>query len=358
MTISDKLLADILRHYQPSHFPALHAQMTAWRQSRPLAGKSVLDATPVFRNTLCKYLALLAGGAQLSVYAHPDIPCDQEVRDSLHNYGIRLATASDLTQRYDVVCDCAGALAQVPNNYGVVELTRSGVYHYQYAPYPVFFVDAGKIKVIETGLGTGDGFFRAMAALGYGDLRGKNIVIFGCGKVGRGIALYALNADDKVIVVDDFQRAQPLPGTKAIDMHDRAAIDHAMANAFCAVSTTGVKHALANSFDQREVCASATLLVNMGVVDEYGPGIPAERVLNRKAPINFILPEPTQLKYIDPTMALDNAGVIELLQHRLQPGINIPSSQLEDKILAVVRKHGVINDDLALLDNAIPQSAC
>ena len=55
---------------------------------------------------------------------------------------------------------------------------------------------------------------------------------------------------------------------------------------------------------------------------------------------------------------LDNAGVIELLQHRLQPGINIPSSQLEDKILAVVRKHGVINDDLALLDNAIPQSAC
>ncbi len=52
--------------------------MTAWRQSRPLAGKSVLDATPVFRNTLCKYLALLAGGAQLSVYAHPDIPCDQE----------------------------------------------------------------------------------------------------------------------------------------------------------------------------------------------------------------------------------------------------------------------------------------
>ena len=357
MIMPDKLLAHILRYYQPSDFPALHAQMKTWQQSRPFAGKSVLDATPVFRNTLCKYLALLAGGAELSVCAHPDVPCDPTVVNSLPDYGIRLASASASALPYDVVCDCAGVLAQVSSHYGVVELTRSGVYRYQSAPYPVFFVDAGRIKVIETGLGTGDGFLRAMTALGYGELRGKSIVIFGSGKVGRGIAMYALNAGAKVVVVDDFQHAQPLPGAKAVDMHDRAAIDHAMASAFCAVSTTGVKHALASSFDQRDVCASSTLLVNMGVVDEYGPGIPAERVLNRKAPINFILPEPTQLKYIDPTMALDNAGVLELLQHRLQPGINIPSSQLEDDILAVVRKHGVINDDLALLDKALPQSA-
>lgn len=357
MPLLDKLLAEILQHYQPGDFPALQAQMTAWRQSRPLAGKTVLDATPIFRNTLCKYLALLAGGAQLSVCTHPDIPCDQEILNSLHDYGIHVADAGVPTQRYDVVCDCAGVLTHIPSNYGVVELTRSGLYRYQDAPYPVFFVDAGTIKVIETGLGTGDGFLRAMTVLGHGELRGKNIVIFGCGKVGRGVALYALKAGAKVIVVDDFQRAPTLAGATAVDMHDRDAIGQAMAGAFCAVAATGVKHALANSFDQDKVCASATLLANMGVFDEYGPDIPAERVLNRKAPINFILPEPTQLRYIDPTMALSNAGVLELLQRRLQPGIHIPSSQLEENILAIVRNHGIINDDLALLDKAFPKNA-
>lgn len=356
MTSIDQLQADLLRHYRPQDFPALHAQMRAWRQSRPLAGKSVLDATPIFRNTLCKYLALLAAGAQLSVYAHPDIPCDSELLGCLPNYGIHLPTADELAQGYDVICDCAGVLAQIPSSYGVVELTRSGFYRYEHAPFPVFFVDGGKLKVIETALGSGDGFLRAMQALGLGELQDKELLIFGCGKVGRGVALYAHQAGARITVIDDLRQAAIPPNCQAIDLREREEITHALKRAYCVVSATGIEQALAEYLTADMLCASTPLLANMGIVDEYGPGIPAERVLNHKTAINFLLPEPTQLKYIDPSMALNNAGVLELVQGRLHPGINYPGEELEDSILQCVKDAGLINDDLALLAQFYPQN--
>ena len=45
----------------------------------------------------------------------------------------------------------------------------------------------------------------------------------------------------------------------------------------------------------------------MGVEDEYGETFPADRVLNGKRPLNFLLEEPTQLRYIDATFALHRA---------------------------------------------------
>ena len=50
----------------------------------------------------------------------------------------------------------------------------------------------------------------------------------------------------------------------------------------------------------------------MGVEDEYGPNVPASRVLAEKKPLNFILEEPTHLKYIDASLAL-HAALGELL---------------------------------------------
>jgi adenosylhomocysteinase len=88
------------------------------------------------------------------------------------------------------------------------------------------------------------------------------------------------------------------------------------------------------------------IFANMGVEDEFGPDIPASRVLNNKEPLNFILPEPTLLRYIDPAMALSNAGAAALLSGSLHPGLNIPDLALEDKILADVRHNGIINAEI------------
>ena len=64
-----KPIEELLRHtYQESEYPALKEQMQHWSKKSPLDGMQLLDATPVYRNTLLKYLALIAAGAQLSGY--------------------------------------------------------------------------------------------------------------------------------------------------------------------------------------------------------------------------------------------------------------------------------------------------
>ena len=95
--------------------------------------------------------------------------------------------------------------------------------------------------------------------------------------------------------------------------------------------------------------ASGALLMNIGVEDEYGKGIPDERVLNRKMPLNFILEEPTLLCYIDPTMALSNYGTIELLNKRCSNGINLPPEELENRLLDAVGR-GAAAADLTKLE--------
>ena len=116
-----------------------------------------------------------------------------------------------------MVLDCAGVNTAVKSKYGYVELTRSGMYRYRECRQPVFLADDGRIKVIETGLGTGDGFRRGMAHAGYGDFKGRRIVLFGCGKVGRGIAMYALLGGAELTVVDDASRVKPPEGAVLVD---------------------------------------------------------------------------------------------------------------------------------------------
>lgn len=58
----------LIRHaYQENEYPALKEQMTCWAEERPLEEIQLLDATPVYRNTLLKHLALIASGVQLTV---------------------------------------------------------------------------------------------------------------------------------------------------------------------------------------------------------------------------------------------------------------------------------------------------
>ena len=112
------------------------------------------------------------------------------------------------------------------------------------------------------------------------------------------------------------------------------------------VTATGIRHALAGKFDAAKLAASETILANMGVEDEFGPEIPEERVLNRKQPLNFVLEEPTLLKYIDPTMALDNFGALQLLTCDLPAGLNLPTPEQEEEILRTVREAGEITAEL------------
>lgn len=323
-------------HYEASDFPALSAQSAAWADNRPLDGVQVLDATPVFRNTVAKHLALVSAGAHVTVGADPGIPHDDTVVGLLRDAGLRVVESASAAQRhrFDVVVDCAGLHRDVPSRHGFVELTRSGADEFTGCRQPVLLVDSGRIKLIETSLGTGDGFVRALAHYGHSRLAGRTVVVFGGGKVGSGVARSCTAAGAEVAVVDHPAAALPSRGWRVVDRDDNRAVMRLISAAWCVVTATGTAAALAEW--DGELRASSALLANMGVADEFGPGMPTDRVLNGKAPVNFALAEPTRMRYMDPVMALSNAAAAAVVAGEVPTGIHPPTAELEDAVLALL----------------------
>ena len=374
--------------YGEREYPALLALAREWAQVRPFDGLRVLAATPVFRNTLLQYRALLAGGADLVVgvagsdvgdgpSSGAEMPCDPGIVEVLRGNGIPViglqeALALETAGRgFDLVLDCAGQFSACHPRFGFVELTRSGVQFYENCEHPVYVADSGIVKRIETCLGTGEGYVRALAQLGYdycldsgADGAGKKFVVFGSGKVGQGIVLQLLRSGANVQVVTDCSRgscafldANDVPVTDCNDLDGVAAL---VRDADFVVTATGVKGALDRPQIVEALLASGAVLANMGVEDEYGPGVPATRVLAEKKPLNFILEEPTHLKYIDASLALHAALGELLLQEAAgvssqesasaankKAGPLDPPSELEQRILSMTMQDGLIGPEIA-----------
>ncbi len=339
-------LADhIYRSYAPAEFPALATQIASWQTLMPLKGLRILDATPVFRNTLVKYYSLLSAGAEVTVSVGRDIPCDPQIVQMLPDFGIRVADSEKLKENYDLVADCAGRHCHVYASAGYVELTRSGLEYYRDFPRPVYSADSGILKLVETSLGTADGFIRAMKQLGHGDFRGRKTVIFGGGKVGGGMAMF-LTANGAEVCIADRDPGVTVPaGCRLLHTENREKVKQAIDDAWCVIAATGLPDALA--YFAADLNKSGALIVNMGVEDEFSSALPASRVLNKKTPLNFILDEPTRLRFIDPVMALNNALLCDLAQnHHTFSGIALPPEDLETAILQQVISAGEIPAEL------------
>ena len=367
--------------YGEREYPALLALAREWAQTRPFEGLRVLAATPVFRNTLLQYRALLAGGADLVVgvagsdvgdgpSSGAEMPCDLGIVDVLRENGIPVIGVQKALEMeaagcgFDLVLDCAGQFSACHPRFGFVELTRSGVQFYENCEHPVYVADSGIVKRIETCLGTGEGYVRALAQLGHDFDDGKKFVVFGSGKVGQGIVLQLLRSGANVQVVtycsrgsNAFLDANGVPVTDCNDLDGVAAL---VRDADFVVTATGVKGALDRPQVVEALLASGAVLANMGVEDEYGPSIPATRVLAEKKPLNFILEEPTHLKYIDASLALHAALGELLLQEAAgvssqesasaankKAGPLDPPSELEQRILSMTMQDGLIGPEIA-----------
>lgn len=314
-------------------------QIARWRESRPLAGVRVLDATPLFFNTCVKHAALLAAGAELTVAYSDQLPFSNDALALLKTAGVPLLfnAFEEENETFDVILDCGALHKNMTSKYGAAELTRSGVDPYRASGKNVFLTDSGKVKMIETCLGTGESCLRALRHCGYQAFEGKNVLLFGGGKVGRGIRMYFQRAGAVVDLVDGN-----VPG--AIDHRDTATIAALAADADFIVSATGIRHA--HHVYAPELARSSAVIANMGVEDEFGPAMPENRVLNRKKTLNFLLDEPTRTCYIDPTMALHNEAVRILLEAPAGAGAVLPDAALENQILDLVRAAGVIGDEV------------
>ena len=397
--------------YEKNEYPALVALQSEWSQTRPFEGLRVLVATPIYRNTMTQYRALVAGGAELLVGLSG--MNDPDVVDFMGEWGVLVVTPAEMLEAesrgefVDLVLDCAGPFAGLHPKIGFVELTRSGVQYYKDAKKPVFVADSGIVKRIETSLGTGDGYFRALEKLGFGvfdektpnaGFEGRRLLVFGSGKVGSGIALQGVRRGCDVTVVTDLKRAPSEPsaqsenaknvsnpensansmpagdfsavleqnGVDVVDCHDYAAVAALIEKADFVVTATGVAGALNAPELKKSLLSTKAVLANMGVEDEYGEAIPAEKVLNAKGPLNFILEEPTHLKYIDTSLAL-HAALAELLVQEAKSatlaeraafesegiatpvgtvGLRFPPQELEQRLLSIAIQNGVIGPEI------------
>ncbi|WP_405325389.1 adenosylhomocysteinase [Fibrobacter sp.] len=382
--------------YEKNEYPALAALESEWTHTRPFDGLRVLVATPIYRNTMTEYRALVAGGADLLVgFSGMN---DPDVVDFMREWGVPVVTPAEMLEAesrgefVDLVLDCAGPFAVLHPKIGFVELTRSGVNYYKNAEKPVYVADSGIVKRIETSLGTGDGYFRALEKLGFGgDFEGKKLLVFGSGKVGSGIALQGVRRGCNVTVVTDLKRgvaqnssnSETMPAgdfsavllqndVAVVDCHDYAAVASLIENSDFVVTATGVKNALAAPELTEALLSTKATLANMGVEDEYGESVPAEKVLNDKGPLNFILEEPTHLKYIDTSLALHAALAERLVQEAATldeafdaspdaapsaenaAGLRFPPQEIEQRLLTIAIQNGVIGPEICSMLGGIP----
>ena len=338
--------------YRREEYPATSYQAELWSTGRPLEGLTILDATPVYRNTFAKYRGLLMAGAELIVGLSDVMPCDGKIVEKLKVLDIPVVRADDPERSVDIILDCAGSFANWNPRIGYVELTRSGVYKYEGKNKPVYLADSGRIKKIETCLGTGESYYRSMKTLGYEDWDGKKILIFGTGKVGTGLVMYARRKGAIVTVVTSLpkmpEHLKPLVEA-VIDYHDAEATAAAVREADAVVTATGIPGAATYACSPDVFINCRAVLANMGVEDEYGPGVPEDRVLEKKRPLNFMLEEPTLIRYIDATMALHNAGALYLAVHPESKGLIVPSEHTEHDLLHVTRRDGIIKEEMDMI---------
>jgi len=348
MKNSDSIISAIRDYtsarYKVQEYPALQAQFEQWRDTRPLSGVRILDSTPLFTNTLLKFIPLLAAGAELTVATQESIPFDDSLIPLLAHWGLP-HVHNDATGKYDCVLDCGGVHSMLNPTFGYGELTRSGVYHYEHTAKPVILVDDSRTKAIETCLGTGEGFLRGMKQEGHTDFAGKSVVLFGYGKVGRGIAYYAAKAGAHVTVIDNAGVAVP-DNYSFIERHDRTALQEAVAKAWCVVTATGIADAMKGNGAAEILRDGDQLIAAMGIEDEWGDELPRERILNNGAPLNFKLDEPTLVRYIDPSMALHNAAALELITKHLPAGLQKISLDIEAVYWKAVTACGLITQEI------------
>lgn len=353
-----KLQSMLLTHYPAEQWPCLLAQVEQWSLTRPLEGLRVLELTPLFRNTLAKFLGLLAAGAKLYIHDRALTYGDAEAVKAAVAVGARCVSTDELLRMeqggcpMDLVLDCNGEAAMLSPRYGFVELTRSGVARYEQSSKPVIVADAGRIKLLETALGTSDGFFRAMAQLGYADLVGKSLVVVGCGKVGLGVIVKAHAIGMKVTALDLRPCSQLPEGVGFLLMDERDAVQQLMESSWCVVMVTGHAAALEGRVDLESLMAAPTLLANLGAEDEFGPSVPDERVLGTKETMNFILEDPTAMPYIETTMALHSACALDLLKGDLSVGCHEPDAALEAQLFDIIHQKGCLPaEELAWIDS-------
>ncbi len=315
----EKMDIEKLQRFNASYdgeFPFLQSLAATWSETRPLEGMRVLHNIPVTQETMLKLEPLYIAGADVTV-THLDLPGlkpKQDCIDLLVDAGADVKIAHGLIEgEYDFALDCCAQIPLMENvtvTKGYVELTQSGtpVYSNLETDLPIFSIDLSKLKCLEGMFGTGEACVRAIRQFVDPSLKDKKFIVFGYGKVGRGIARYLAREDAKITVVDTDKTCREQAtetGFKAMDSADRDPLLEAINDSFALITATGRPELIGEMFSPSDISEDVHL-INMGADDEFGDAFPPSRIVADKAPLNFMLDSPTTMFFIDPIFMAHN----------------------------------------------------
>ncbi len=297
-------------------YPFLKELGATWAATRPLEGLRILHNIPLTRETMLKLEPLYLAGADVTV-THLDLPGlkpKQECVELLCDAGADVEIDhSRIRGEYDIGLDCCAQIPSMDNvtvRRGYVELTQSGtpVYSQLDTSLPVYSLDVSKLKCLEGMFGTGEACVRAVKQFIEPALNGRKFIVFGYGKVGRGITRYLSQEGAEITVVDaneTYLDHAVAAGHAAIKNTDTRSVLDAINASFAVITATGHPGLIGEMFSPSDIQANVHL-INMGADDEYGDAFPATRVVANKAPLNFMLDAPTIMFFIDPIFMAHN----------------------------------------------------
>lgn len=288
--------------------PILRALIERYTDEQPFAGLLVAFSHILVRNSLAVAEALAAGGAELVLCDAHRSPASTAVEAELAAAGVRVLPVAEAAQAADIFVDVNAVLGRKRTPRAAAEVTRTGVLHYTRIACPVVSADDCKAKRIEGFFGTGDGFLRAWQLLRPADpLPGKRAVLFGYGKIGRGVARRVRAAGVQLTVVDASLSARQraaAEGFETIDSAPLPALQARLAATDIVISVTGQPGLHSRLLPAAWLRSNLPVLVSLGAEDEYGPAFSEHEVLGgTQVPFNFHLAQPTLNRYVDPPLA-------------------------------------------------------
>ena len=308
--------------------PLLESMCKYNYENKPYEGLSILQNIPLTLESVAKVQPLILGGADVTVRIFSLLPPNKEALVFFNTLGIKVISGNDFPKQYDFNLDCCAELINIsPPKIGAVELTQTGgcIYKASKFDYPIISVDDSPLKILETFFGTGDGFIRALLETRKEKLYNKKFVLFGYGKVGKGIVSALLKFTDDIVVIDidkDARDSASHKGIKIIDGSSNELVKNAIKKSYCVVTATGVKDLLSNYYALTENDFGSSLLTNMGADDEYGNNFSDERVLFSKKTFNFCIDSPTAMRYLDPVFYAHNYSIDIILSNKVKNGYN------------------------------------
>ncbi|MFA5139213.1 MAG: hypothetical protein WC728_08260 [Elusimicrobiota bacterium] len=344
---------DMLARISTDEAPFLMRQVEEYRRA-DLHDYTVVNNTPLTMSAIVKMMPFIKNGFKLKTSTPSFLAQDPAAIRLVQEMGYEFIPDKERLEGVDIVLDCCAELSSVGSAKAAAELTRTGVdmYRRQGGGKPVLSVDDSKVKALETYYGTGDGFVRAFKEFVSPDIARTRFLIFGFGKVGKGIVRGLEEHSAACTLVDEREEVFRSPvgrNAKKVLASDIRSISGLLKDHDALITCTGKNHFLSETPWAEEVSRSGIKLINMGAEDEFGPRLPDGAAPAGRMPINHRLKRPTLLKYLDPVFYAHNSVVALYHDKRLASGLQPLPKDIDERL--VKEWHSIWGMDLKQFDS-------